>query len=100
MNHLLLVLSFILAENNHVEGGKGWQRIFEERLEILEIFFVSIDMDSEKTRLDKVELDLRFLFEEYRFSEMEIVGKIIRFDGMLDASLYFFAFFTPLVLEE
>ena len=54
-----------MAENNHVEGGKGWQRIFEERLEILEIFFVSIDMDSEKTRLDKVELDLRFLFEEY-----------------------------------
>ena len=54
-----------MAENNHVEGSEGWQRIFEERLEILEIFFVSIDMDSEKTRLDKVELDLRFLFEEY-----------------------------------
>jgi hypothetical protein len=63
-----------LAKNNHVEGGKGWQRIFEERLEISEIFFVSIDMDSEKTRLDKIELDLRFLFEEYRFSKMEIVG--------------------------
>ena len=65
MDHLLLVLSFILTENDHVEGREGWQRIFEERLEILEIFFVSIDMDSEKTRLDKVEFDLRFLFEEY-----------------------------------
>ena len=64
MDHLLFVLSFILTENNHVEGGEGWQRIFKEGLEILEIFFVSIDMDSEKTRLDKVELDLGFFFEE------------------------------------
>ena len=57
-------------------------------------------MDSEKTRLDKVELDLRFLFEEDRFSEMEIIGEIVHFDGVLDASLYFFAFLSPLVLEE
>ena len=31
---------------------------------------------------------------------MEIIGEIVHFDGVLDASLYFFAFLSPLVLEE